>query len=142
MKPAGMLAVARSKAALLALLVTSTTFAEPAPPAAFSWVVTPGIQDCPSMESLHQKLAERMGGDPFLAPNAPRFVVQVSQADGKYQAEIRTVAGAATTARSIGGDARSCGEIAEAVVLSLSLLLEANRDVPAPSQPEAGSSSG
>jgi hypothetical protein len=105
--------------------------------ASLGWVVAPDAVDCPSRESLHQKLVERMGRDPFEQPDAPRLEVHLQQSLGTYGAEIRSVAGEVRTLRSIGGDAKSCSEVVDAVALTLSLLLEANRDVPAPTETQS-----
>jgi hypothetical protein len=95
----------------------------------------PGVVDCPAPDALRKRLTERIGSVPSGSSNVSRFVVQVSQSHGKYAAEIRKATVEGPPVRSIGGDARSCREIVEAVILSLSLLLEAERDVPATNQP-------
>jgi hypothetical protein len=78
-----------------------------------------------------------MGGDPFVITNTPAFEILIEHERGKYGATFRNASEPIANRRFIGGDATTCSDLVDALVLAFSLLLRSDLGVSATDQPKA-----
>jgi hypothetical protein len=114
-----------------ALICSISTEIEAQPPqdAPFIWLRQDGAEQCPSEIELRQLVSEAIGRDPFLDPAAPRVRGSASREGEDYVARLWLLErpGATPVTRELRAPATDCAALSAAIVLALSLSLDAFR---------------
>jgi len=98
---------------------------EPLAQATLSYAVAPGAEACPTEEVLRQLVALRLGYDPFVPAAAKGVGVAIARDARGYNAHITTSTDhGAPAARDIVSEGGSCDELAQSVVLAVSLAVD------------------
>jgi len=122
---------------LIAALCTFLRFAHAEPPAVrFSLVVD--VDSCPDDRAIRAAVVRRLGRDPFADKAARRLTARIA-ADGdglRARVELVDAAGRELGRWQVGTPRQDCVELASALVLAISIVLDPP-DTPPPSPPVA-----
>lgn len=123
-------------AALVAWAVPSAA-QEPLREVSLAWVRGAGAERCPSQRAILTAVRGRLGRDPFREYAQVTAEVHVSRVEGRWRATLvlRDDEGAETLRRELTDASEGCGTIADAVVESVSLALDAALPPPPPAPP-------
>lgn len=83
-----------------------------------------GLSQCPTEEDLRGAVAARLGLDPFKAPAELEIAVQLSRDQEGLVAEVVVKEGGASGLRRLSSRSGDCRELAAALVLTLSLVID------------------
>lgn len=121
-------------AAIVLIAVRGSTEPLPSTGSYVLWVsASPEAKDCPSAPELRQRIGARLGQDPFVDYAEPGNTIHVSFAHvgPTYHARLslRNVGSEAALDRHFEDRAESCLQVAEALVLGTTLLLEGGSEL-------------
>ncbi|MEZ4410129.1 MAG: hypothetical protein R3A52_27180 [Polyangiales bacterium] len=134
-------ATLRCAFALAALLVAPAASAQHnSPTAVLRYERGEGASACPDAQAVRDAVAARLGYDPFResAPMTVRATITRHRRRLRGRVEVTDAAGAAVGTREIESSRRDCAEIASALTLAVSIVIDPlslTRPAPAPAPP-------
>jgi hypothetical protein len=90
------------------------------------YVRGPGAEGCPDEAAMRSAVAARLGYDPFRVVATTTLSAQISRENGLYRGQIKLVddSGVERGARSLESRADDCGELTQALALSMSIAID------------------
>jgi len=124
-------------AAVQLFICASAVAAEPVRTVRFRYQRGAGAETCPDESALRRSVAARLGYDPFGDAAEGALHVRIEQREQGLGAHVTLLDrdDAVLGERSLVSAAADCGELAEAVVLAISLAVEPLTSVPKPVTP-------